>query len=137
MRQSMTSLLHVLATLTVIPYGALAVLFVLIGRVASTKGLWAVLDAVVQSFNWVMSVGLVAFAVIIATVSVLGCFTQTRLAASIALLALAGISLLVLLFHRDSTVAFGELLFMLPCMIVVLYEAWRIRVLLTAVPSGE
>ncbi len=133
----MTQLFHIMATLIVAPYIALAAVFLAIGRVASTKGLWAAFDAALEIFNWIASWGLAGFVLVIATISILGCFTQTRLAASIALAALAGLSLLVLLLFRSSSVTSGELVTLAPCAVVLLYEVCRIRALLAASQSSD
>jgi len=93
-----TALLHVLATLVVAPYAALAVGFLAVGRVAASKGLWEILDVVFQSFVALMSWGIYAFAAVILLIAATGCISAARVAASIALAALAGLSLLILLF---------------------------------------
>ena len=118
-------LLHVLATLVVAPYAALAVGFLAIGRVAASKGLWEILDAVLQSFIAIMSWGIYAFAAIVVAVAAMGCFDRTRTAASAVLAALAGVSLLILLFHRTTPVEAGELVFMLPCLAALAFGIWR------------
>lgn len=121
----MPALLHVLATLLVAPYAALAVFFLAVGRVASTKGLWEILDAALLSFNAIMSWGIYTFAAVVVAVAAMGCFDRTRAAASAALAALAGVSLLILLFHRTTPVEAGELVFMLPCLAALAYGIWR------------
>lgn len=121
----MLALLHVLATLVAAPYAALAVFFVAIGRVASTKGLWEILDTALLSLNAILSWGIYALAAIIAAVAAMGCFDRTRTAASAALAALAGVSLLILLFHRTTPVQAGELVFMLPCLAALAFGIWR------------
>jgi hypothetical protein len=121
----MPALLHVLATLVVAPYAALAVFFLEVGRVASTRGLWEILDTALLSFNAILSWGIYAFAAIVVAVAAMGCFDRTRTAASAALAALAGVSLLILLFHRTTPVAAGELVFMLPCLAALAFGIWR------------
>ena len=130
-------LLHVLATLVVAPYAALAVGFLAIGRVAASKGLWEILDAVLQSFIAIMSWGIYAFAAVVVAIAATGCISATRVAASAALAALAGLSLLILLFHRTTTVDAGELLFMLPCFAALVFGIWRVRVLLDRSQDGS
>lgn len=130
-------LLHVLATLVVAPYAALAVGFLAIGRVASSKGIWEILDAVLQSFIAIMSWGIYAFAAVVVAIAVTGCISASRVAASAALTALAGLSLLILLFYRATPVDAGELLFMLPCFAALAFAIWRARVPPEQSPSGR
>lgn len=123
----MNPLLHLLATAIVVPYAALALLFLIVGRVAASKGLWDIIDTVVTIASWVIPWGVIAFVVVFASIGVMGFFEQARLAAAAALLALGAASLGVLLFYRAGSIGVDEVVFLTPAIAAALASAWQLH----------
>ncbi len=125
------AILHLLATLVVAPYAVLALGFVLVGRVASTQGLWNIVDLVFGQMLGLLSWGVYLFAAVLLAVAAAGFIAPLRLVGAGALVLLAALSLAILLFWRTAPVAGGELLFMLPCAVALGFGAWQLRALLS------
>ncbi len=119
-------LLHVVMTLMAIPYVLLATFFVMVGHVAAQRGLWAILDAVLQSFNWFVTWGAIAIGVTLFTVCGLGLIESVRWWASLALALLMALSLSILLFYRPSFPDFGEFVFLAPGFLILAICCWRL-----------
>lgn len=123
----MNALLHLVATAIVAPYAALALAFLIVGRVAASKGLWAILDTVVTIASWVIPWGVLAFVLLFAAIGAMGFFAQTRLAAAAALLALGAASLGVLLFYGAGSIGIDEAVFLSPCVAAAIGCAWQLQ----------
>lgn len=123
----MQSLLHTLATLALLPYVVLATGFLLLGHVASRGSLWAFLDALVTQASWIMPWGILGLAGATLALLVLGFMPRLRWVGGLVLCGVAALSLLVLLFGGKARIGAGELLFLLPCALVLLYGGWLAR----------
>lgn len=74
--------------------------------------------------------GLIGILVLLVVTAALGVHARSRLAGSLLLFALSAASLVLLLLARGTSPAAGELVFMLPCLAVMLQSlrwAWRAK----------
>jgi hypothetical protein len=117
----MRAVLHVLATIVVVPYFILATGFVLLGHSISS-GSWLVFfDRLVMHAAWLVPWGLIAIAGAIGLVAVIGATRRFRRIGAVCLLVVAGASLAVIVIGDTSTLGSGQLLFLLPCICVFLF----------------
>lgn len=107
----------------VLPYVALAGLFVLIGEAARVKGLVALLDAALHHASWIIQWGIYAIPLLWLLLAVAGFFAPFKRAGALALCMLALGSLLVLIL-QTSRMEPGQLLFLAPCFVVAATSAW-------------
>ncbi len=122
----MPQVLHILATLVVVPYTILAVGFLIIGKVASSHGPLSLIQSLIDIFVLIVPWGAIAFLLAFVSVVSLPLFQETRPVAPAALVVVSGFSLVILLFYRPSLPSGGELLFMLPCFAVLAASGWQI-----------
>lgn len=111
--------LHLTMTLVSIPYVLLACFFVMIGRIASQRGLWAIFDTFLNSINWMMNWGWVLLAMTFLVIGGLGWFESQRWLGALSLACLLSASLGILLFYRLGLPTFGELLFLAPGLFIL------------------
>jgi hypothetical protein len=93
------SLLHVLSVLLLLPYLVLAIMFVLLGPADRQRWLWAMLDALLTQFIWIVPWGLLGFVVGVLVLIGLGFGARTLWFAALATGLLATASLMVLLLY--------------------------------------
>ena len=118
--------IHLVATIATVPYILLATGFLLLGQLINSGSIIAFLDTLIAQFAWVMPWGLIGFVLALLLLATLGLFSQTRWLAGLLLCLLAGGSLgIILFFYR--TIDMGKFLFLLPCLLVVLFAAWLVR----------
>lgn len=122
----MRALLHIVATIATVPYILLATGFLLLGQLINSGSIIAFFDTLISQFTWVMPWGVIGFALALLLLATLGLFAQTRWLAGLLLCLLAGSSLVIILFF-DRAIDMGKLLFLLPCLLVVLFAAWLVR----------
>ncbi|MBI1345919.1 hypothetical protein GC163_06485 [bacterium] len=120
----MHALFHTLGAFVVLPYLALALLFVFIGQVAKAEGLLGIVNVVwnnVDSYlGWWIYVAPVLWLGLIAA----GFVPQLQRAGSLCLGFLAIACVLVIITLSSRPVGLGELLFLLPCVAVAATSAW-------------
>ena len=119
--------LHVLATLLVAPYVALAILFLVIGHVTSRGSLWGFIDALLNHALWIVPWGIIGFAVGVIGISALGIIRETRAFAAALLCALAVAAPAVLVAISGSRLDADAILFLAPCAAVAIFGGWRLR----------
>jgi len=113
-------------TMLAIPYLLLAGFFIMIGRMASQRGLWAILDSFLESFNWTATWGLLLLGVTVITVAGMGFWESHRWLATLALSGLLAIAMGILLFYRASIPTLGELTFLAPGILILVFCIWRL-----------
>ena len=118
------ALLHLIGAVLVLPYFALAGLFLLIGEAARAKGMVALLDAALHHASWIFQWGIYSIPLLWLLVAVAGFFTPFKRAGALALCMLAIGSLLVLIDLQTSRMEPGQLLFLTPCFVVAATSAW-------------
>jgi hypothetical protein len=121
----MGAALHVLATLVVVPYVILAIGFVLLGHSIASGSLLSLFDRLLNHFLWIVPWGLIGFACAMLLVAVLGVVPGFRRIGALCLFALAGASLAIILFTNPSPPDASQMLFLLPCICVLVLAAWR------------
>lgn len=119
----MRAVFHILATIVVVPYVLLATSFLWLGQLINSGSIVAFFDTLITQFAWVMPWGILGFVLGLLLLAMLGLFLQTRWLAGPLLGLLAGSSLFVILFF-DRALDTGKFLFLLPCILVVLFAAW-------------
>lgn len=122
----LTAVLHVVMTLVAIPYFLLAGYFVMIGRIASQRGLWDILDSFLTSFNWIATWGFLLLGVTVTTIAGMGFWESKRWLATMALGVLMATTLGILLFYRTSIPTLDELYFLAPGILVISYCCWQL-----------
>jgi hypothetical protein len=119
--------LHVLATLLLAPYLALAILLLAFGHATSRGSLWGFLDAVLNHALWIIPWGVIGFAVAVVLVAGLGIGRRTRLLAAALLCALAVVSPVILVAVSGSRLDADAIVFLAPCIAVAIFGGWRVR----------
>ena len=119
----MRALFHVLATIAVVPYLLLASGFLLLGQAINSGSIFAFFATLIAQFVWIVPWGIIGFAFSVLLLATLGLFPQVRWLAGLLLCLLAAIALFVILFV-DRSLELGKFLFLLPCILVVLFAGW-------------
>jgi hypothetical protein len=120
----MRAALHVLATIVVLPYVALASAFAILGHSISSGSLLSLFDTLLAHAVWIVPWGLIAFACAMIVVAVLGMIPRFRWLGAVCLFFIAGASLAVIFIGNRSRVDSPQLLFLLPCALVLIVSAW-------------
>ena len=120
----MREALHILGLLILIPYLLLAIAFLLLGQVIASKGWLSFFGTLIAQFTWIFPWGILGFVAVIGMVGALGLSAGSRLAGALCLCLLAASSLGVIVFVTTSSIGLGELTFLLPCILVLVYGAW-------------
>ncbi len=120
----MHAFLHLVGAIVVVPYVALALMFLFIGQVARAKGLMAIIDVVLNNMDWFVRWGIFAAPVLWICLVAAGFMPSFQRASSLCLCLLAVASFLVVVTLTANKVGAGELLFLLPCLAVAATSAW-------------
>jgi hypothetical protein len=120
----MHAVVHTLAAVVVVPYLGLALMFALIGQLAQTQGLWALIDAVVNHASWLMRWGLYGALLLWLGLLIVGWVPRWQRPASLCLGLLALVCLVVLVALPAARLGAGQLLFLLPCAAVAVVGVW-------------
>jgi hypothetical protein len=119
--------LHVAATLVLVPYVALALGFALLGHAIAAGSLPAMFLRVIDQAAWLVPWGLLAIVAGLFGVAVLGLIVRMRRVAGLCVALIgAGCLLLILLFPTTAP-GVGELAFLAPCMAATGFGAWLAR----------
>ena len=120
----MNAFLHTLATLAVVPYLLLAAAFLLIGDIARTRGLFALIDVVANHANWIFRWGIYGLLVFLVALVVAGCLPSLQRIGAVVLFLIALGSLDVICTLHSTRMGLGEVTFLLPCIAVLGLSAW-------------
>ena len=120
----MRAALHILATIVVLPYVVLAFGFVILGHSIYSGSMLSFFDTLLAHAVWIIPWGLIAFACVMVLVAVLGMIPRFRWLGAVCLCVLAGASLGVIVIGSTPRVDSSQLLFLLPCMVVLIVGAW-------------
>jgi hypothetical protein len=121
----MSAALHILATLVVVPYVILAIGFVLLGHTIGSGSLLSIMHRLLNHFLWIVPWGIIGFVCAITLLAVVGAIPGSRRIGAVCLFVLAGASLAIILFTPTSPPDAGQVLFLLPCIVVFIFAAWR------------
>ena len=120
----MRALIHLLASILVVPYLALAGWFLLIGEVARTKGLVALLDVALGHALWILGWGIYLLPPLWCVLAASGAVPRLQKAAALILGFLAAFSLVVIVTLQSSPIELGQVLFLGPCLGIVAVSIW-------------
>lgn len=120
----MRAVLHLLATLVVVPYLALAGAFVLLGRIIAAGSLPSIILALLEQALWLIPWGLLGVLVILIVLIALGFSERLRWLGAFCLFAIAAACIVVIALLESGSMDRGQLLFLLPCFAVAAFAAW-------------
>lgn len=123
----MHAFLHLVASALVMPYVALAGMFLLVGEAARTKGLFELLDVAAQHALWILQWGIYVAPVLWLMLAASGAFTSTRRGGALVLALLALGSLAIIVALPQTPMDAGQWLFLAPCVIVLATSVWLYR----------
>jgi len=124
----MRAALHVIATVVLLPYIALAAGFLLLGQAISRGSLLSILDALLSQFLWIVPWGAIGMAVAIFLVAALGLSPGSRWLGGACLFVIAAACLVIIVVMPTAPMSPGQWLFLLPCALVLLFGGWLCRV---------
>ncbi|HEY2396142.1 MAG TPA: hypothetical protein VGH81_09230 [Rudaea sp.] len=116
--------LYFLATLIVLPYILLSVGFVLLGQAISGGTLFAFFNALLTAALWLVPWGMLAFVLAFVVLLALGASERWRWLGAACLCFAALASLVVILYLAVSQFDLSQLLFLLPCGLVMVFGGW-------------
>ncbi|MGC5196135.1 hypothetical protein [Aphanothece microscopica] len=118
-------MLHGFGCILVLPYVALALLFLVIGDLARSKGLFALLETALHHLNGFLVWGIYGLPLLWLALVVMGFVPSLRRAGALALALLALSSGLVIVTLSSTPLQADDLVFLLPCLAVAGISAWR------------
>jgi hypothetical protein len=120
----MHAILHTICAVVVVPYVALALLFVFVGQAASSKGMLALIETVWNNFYFYFTKGIFIAPVLWVCLVAIGFVPALQRIGSLCLSLLAVASLLVVVILSSTRIELGELIFLIPCIAVAATSAW-------------
>lgn len=120
----MRGAMHLLCTLVLLPYLALAAWFLILGDAIAGGSLASFLATLLSHALWLMPWGLLGLAAGILGVAALGMIEGVRWLGGLCLFILAGSCLFIVITGNPSAVGPGELLFLLPCFAILIFGGW-------------
>lgn len=120
----MNAFLHTLGTLVVLPYLLLAAAFLIIGDVARTRGMFALIDVVANHANWIFRWGIYGLPVFLTALIVAGFIPSLQRISAAGLFLIALGSLGVICTLHSTRIGLGEITFLLPCIAVLGVSVW-------------
>ena len=120
----MRGALHLLCTIMLLPYLALAAWFLIVGDVIAAGSLASVLTTLLSHALWLFPWGLLGIAAGIVGLAALGVIESARWFGGLCLFALAGGCLFIVIAGNPSAIGPGELLFLLPCFAILIFGGW-------------
>jgi hypothetical protein len=120
----MRAALHLLCTITLLPYLLLAAWFLILGDAIAGGSLASFLATLLSHALWLMPWGLLGIAAGIIGLATLGMIESLRWLGGLCLFALAGACLFIVIAGNPSAIGPGELLFLLPCFAILIFGGW-------------
>ena len=121
----MRGALHVLATVVLLPYVALAAAFLLLGNVIAGGSLLSMLGRLLAHATWIIPWGIIGAACAIVAIALLGIIPGYHRLGGLVLGVLAVSSLLAIVFMTGRpAMDASQLLFLSPCVAVLGFGAW-------------
>jgi len=124
----MRGALHVLATITLVPYVLLAAGFVLLGQAISSGSLLSFLETLLLQATWLVPWGVIGFPIPFLLLAALGLHSRSRWIAGLLLCLIASTCGVIIFLMSTSAIGVGEVLFLLPCITVVIFGGWLVVV---------
>ena len=120
----MRAVLHVLATIVLLPYLLLAAAFVLLEQAIGDGTLGALLKTLFVQLTWLVPWGVLGFLVLVVILVALGLHPASRWLAGLVLCLAAVASIAIVIVKPAAPLDMGGLIFLSPCMLVAAYGAW-------------
>ncbi len=120
----MRAVLHVLCTMVLVPYVAFAGGFAVLGRAIASESLGGFLGTLLSHALWLVPWGILGIAAAFAFIIALGFSARLRWFGGACLSLIAASCLAVLMTMTTSRIGPPELLFLLPCILVLGFGAW-------------
>src|ERR1700686_846005 len=120
----MRGILHLLCTIMLLPYIALALWFLILGDAIAGGSLALFLDALLSQAAWMTPWAPIGIATGIVAVAALGLTDGLRWLGGLCFLVLATVCLVVFFVASKSAIGFGEMLFLLPYFAVLVFGGW-------------
>ena len=120
----MRGAMHLLCTLVLLPYLALAAWFLILGDAIAGGSLVSFLATLLAHALWLMPWGLLGLTAGIIGLAALGMIESVRWLGGLCLFVLAGSCLFILIAGNRTAIGSGELLFLLPCFAILVFGAW-------------
>jgi hypothetical protein len=120
----MREALYLLATLVLLPYVLLATGFILLGHVLLGGTLLSLFDALLAAALWLIPWGLLSFAAAVLALLTLGLSDRLRWLGGLCLSLIACGCTATILLMSSAPIEPGQLLFMLPCIMIVIFGGW-------------
>ena len=121
----MNAFLHTLGTLVVLPDMLLAVAFLLIGDIARSRGMLALIDAVINHAHWIFRWEIYGLFVFLVALVVAGFLPSLQRICAAGLFLIAFGCLVVICTLHSNRIGLGEVTFLLPCIAVLGMSAWQ------------
>jgi hypothetical protein len=118
--------LHVLATIVLLPYVLLAIAFLLLEQAIGDGTLGALLKSLLAQALWLVPWGMLGFLVFAVALGVLGLHPASRWLGGLLLCVAAVASTIIVIVKPAGSVDAGGLLFLAPCVLVAAYGAWTV-----------
>lgn len=114
----MRGFLHLAGTLVLVPYVILAAFFLLVGRAAASGSWWDFIDFLANTAYWTLRLGIPLAIAGFLALGVAGFFPAAQRFATMVLAGFSGVVLLILVLWPREWPDAGQLLFLLPCLVV-------------------
>jgi len=116
--------LHVLSSIVLLPYIALAAWFLLLGDLIATGSIVSMFGRLLQHATWVIPWGVLGFLAGFLALLAMGLDDRLRRLGGLCLFALAAGCLYIVIVGSSSPLDPGQWLFLLPCFTVLACGAW-------------
>lgn len=120
----MRAALHVVCVVVLLPYFVLASGFVLFGIAIASGSFLSFLASLLWQAAWLVSWGGLAIVTAILLVAAVGFSARFRWAGAVLVCCVAAGCAIVLITQSTNAVTFGTLLFLAPCIAVVVIAGW-------------
>jgi hypothetical protein len=120
----MHSFLHTLGAVIVVPYILLATFFLLVREATKARGLWQLIDIILDQALLVLGWGIYVLPVLWTLLVVAGFLPSFQRAGSLVLCLLAFSCLLIIWLLPSTGPGLGEFTFLVPCIAVIGLSAW-------------
>ena len=120
----MRGVLHIVATIIVIPYAVLAVGFLGLRYAIGDGSVFGFFERLLEEASWLVPWGVAGLVVGFLVLAALGLVRRLRGLGGLLLAVIALVSIVVIVGWRGSAVTTDEVVFLLPCVAALLFGGW-------------